>query len=205
MRFTERSGAVLDVWRLNPSIHRERPSKARCVATTQGSSCENQIERASDVFRSFAAHALRSDELLQRFHQSRPGDLKLLQSFIHGASEDVLAFPGKRHQDIGALTLPANEAIDLPTVNQFHNTVMAQTQLMSENPDRRRSVGAESADGQKQLVLPGFNPCVPGSAIAEFQIPSDVITKLGQSLVVGVGNRFPSQCLHKTWRFHSRF
>ena len=100
------------------------------------------------------------------------------------------AFPSYRqsHVDFAAI-LNASCAPDEPFFfkagYQLYRAVMLNLQTLRQINDAGSSPACNSPQREHQLVVLGFEPSRSGCIFAEVKKAADLITKLGQSLIVG--------------------
>jgi hypothetical protein len=124
-------------------------------------------------------------ELSKGFHQYRARDPKLFQALFDGTFQNALAIACQAYEHSLACAQPAHKIIGLGAVYQFHSAVVPASKVLRERTYRRLNVPWKPSYGQKQLILPGLDPCVFRGLIAEIQVPVDVMAKLGQCSIVG--------------------
>lgn len=83
--------------------------------------------------------------------------------------------------DFGAVT--ADQPGLGQAVDQAHHAVMPELQPLGQIAHGR--LASRRFEGQKQLVLDGFQAGLPRRIFAKAQKAADLITKFGQSLVIG--------------------
>src|SRR5215469_12599338 len=104
--------------------------------------------------------------------------------------EHFLALRSERKQDFAAVffgPLPMDVSPSLKPVDQFHRAVMLEMHAVGDVANPRPQSIRHAFDRKHQLILPSFEPRALNGLLAEMQEFTNLISELGQSLVVGQG------------------
>jgi hypothetical protein len=139
----------------------------------------------------FPSRARQGDDRLQRSHEIRPHAAQLVPVRQGKARKQALTLRCHLDQDLAPVDVAATPCRKSPldqAIRQLHGAVMANLQAFGERADRGPPPLGKSFDGEQELVLPGLDTGGPRLAFAEREEAADLVAKLGQSLVVDLGN-----------------
>lgn len=104
-------------------------------------------------------------------------------------AENRLAVRGNPHQypaPIGGVNLAHDQSLLVEAINQADGAVMTDVEAIGEGADGWRSASRQPLQGQQQLVLLRVQPVGTSGAFAERQEPADLVTELGERLVIRI-------------------
>ena len=102
------------------------------------------------------------------------------------AAEDFFAMRSERKEDLAAVVRVGralHEFTSFHPVHQSHGALMLEEEGTGEIAHGAGLAGGHSFDGEKRLVLPGFETLDQGGAFAEMQKAPDLIAEVRQFLV----------------------
>ncbi len=131
-----------------------------------------------------------SQQRRQRLDQARPGRLELRPVDKRQLPQHRRAPLGEPNEYLAAID-PAALALDQPMrlgpVEQLYGAVMLELQPLSQLPYRGLHAGREPTQREQQLVLLGLDPDRAGRLLAEVQKAANLVAKLRERPVLGIG------------------